>query len=71
MELGTDWEREALQERWDALERQQRLTDRLVYGASLFGLGTLLLLLMVPNEVCDHGGGCPGQCALPSKGRLS
>ena len=60
MERGTDWELEALRERWDAMERDRELADRLVYGMALLGTGVLLLLLSVPARVCDHGDGVAG-----------
>jgi hypothetical protein len=60
MEHGTDEEAEALRERWAAMERERALTDRLVYGAALSGVGVLLLLLSVPTVACVHGGGVAG-----------
>ena len=60
MERGTDREREALRERWAAMERDRELADRLVYGMALLGTGVLLLVLSVPAEACVHGDGVAG-----------
>jgi len=60
MEHGTDEERAAVRERWAAMERQRALTDRLVYGAALLGVGALLLVLQVPTRACVHGGSVAG-----------
>ena len=60
MERGTDREREALRERWAAMERDRELADRLVYGMALLGTGVLLLVLSVPSEACIHGDGVAG-----------
>ncbi len=60
MERGTDGEREALRERWTAMERERELADRLVYGVALVGIGVLFLVLSVPAVACVHGDGVAG-----------
>lgn len=59
MERGTEWEREAIRERWEAMERKQALTTRLLWGLTLAGGGFILLLLALSRDVCRYtiGGG--------------
>ncbi|PSQ47548.1 hypothetical protein BRD15_06985 [Halobacteriales archaeon SW_6_65_15] len=59
MEWGTDWEREAVRERWAAMERKRALLTRLLGGLILTGGGTILLLLGMAEDVCftTAGGG--------------
>ena len=69
MEGGTDREREALRERWAAMERERALADRLVYGMALLGTGILLLLLSVPARICDRGDGVAGTICTAVEGQ--
>lgn len=52
MERGTEWEQQAVRERWNAMERSHAVGTRLLGGLVLILGGLLLLLLAVSNEVC-------------------
>lgn len=53
MERGTEREREAVRERWAALERQQASATRLLGGLTLVSGGVAVLLLAAVTDVCD------------------
>lgn len=60
MERGTDWEREALERRWAALEHERSLGTRLLGGINLVLLGLVALLLANVSETCFAGDGFVG-----------
>lgn len=64
MERGTDWERQAVRERWAAMERREALVTRLLGGLSLIAGSVILLLLAVSRGVCfTFAGGGTIRCS--------
>lgn len=59
MERGTDWEREAVRDRWTAMERRRARATRLLSGLTLAAGGGVFLLVAAATEVCyaRMGGG--------------
>lgn len=60
MERGTDREREAVRERWAALEQNRRRADGLVAGLALCFAGAVLVLLASGTRICLAAQGLPG-----------
>ncbi|EMA55501.1 MULTISPECIES: hypothetical protein [Halococcus] len=62
MEQGTEREREAVREAWDAIAARRARTDALLLGGVLVGSGLLIVAfaLLVPLELCVHGAGIDG-----------
>lgn len=62
MERGTGWEREAVRERWTAMERQRRAATRLAGSLCLLFTGLLPLLIARASgqEICLAAAGLPG-----------
>ncbi|GGN99809.1 MULTISPECIES: hypothetical protein [Haloarcula] len=53
MERGTDRERAAVRDRWEAMERQRTLTTDLLAGLSLVAAGAIVLGLAAARSVCE------------------
>lgn len=73
MERGTDEELAAVSREWRALERERRLTTRLLVGVSLVFVGVVagLLLAGLPLEACVYTYGLePDSCATGTLGLL-
>lgn len=69
MERGTDWEREAVRRRWQALEEQRRATDRFLRGLLATVGGLLLLFLAGAREACSFTvGGAAAECTTVGSG---
>lgn len=62
MERGEDWEYEAARARWTALERQRRVTRRLVAAFSLGLLALVFFLFAGASEACLYGRGVEHTC---------
>lgn len=60
MERGTDREREAVRERWAALERNRHRADRLVGSLALCCTGAVLVLLASGTRICLAAPRLPG-----------
>lgn len=60
MERGTDWEREAVERQWAALEHEHSLGTRLLEGVMLVLLGIVALLLANVSAACFAGDGFIG-----------
>lgn len=72
MERGTEWERQAVHERWAAMEQHHALVTRLLGGFSLLGGGVILLLLAVARGACmTTAGGGTIECTPTSQPPLS
>jgi len=52
MERGTEWEQQAVRERWTAMERKRATVTRLLSGLMAIGGAIVLLLLAAATEVC-------------------
>lgn len=64
MEYGEDWEREALRDQWDRLERRRRATDRLLGGLALVLAGLVLSMVALAGDVCAITiGGATAACS--------
>jgi hypothetical protein len=74
MERGTDWERDAVRERWAELERRRREARRLLGGAVLVLGGLALTLWSLPSTACVDQGpvvhGCTDVLPLITRGVL-
>lgn len=59
MERGTEWERQAVEDRWAAMEQKKSKATRQLWDMTIIGLGILLLVLGLSQEVCYNtiGGG--------------
>ncbi|MFC7133643.1 MULTISPECIES: hypothetical protein [Salinibaculum] len=63
MERGTQWERDAVRDRWEEFERQHRAVNRLLVGCIGFLGGAVVLFLAWSSGVCSFTpGGAPVQC---------
>lgn len=73
MERGTDEELAAVSREWRALERERRLTTRLLAGVSLVFVGVVATLVLVglPLEACVYAHGLYAEnCATGRLGVL-
>lgn len=68
MERGEDWERRAVSARWTALERQRRVTRRLVGAFSLGLVSAILFLAAMVPEACISGRGTQNACVSTTGG---
>lgn len=62
MERGEDWEYAAVRKQWTVIERQRRVTKRLVAAFSLGLVAIVLFMLAVTPEACMYGRGAPNAC---------
>jgi len=62
MERGTDREREAVRQRWAAMERREQAATRLIEGTVLTLTGVVLLLLAAVPRACAGDGGFTPEC---------
>jgi hypothetical protein len=56
MERGTDWEHDAVRERWTEIEQRRRAARRLRSGAVLVLGGLALTLWSLPSTACVEQG---------------
>lgn len=68
MERGEDWEYEAVRNRWTAIERQERVTKRLVAAFGLGLVAVVLFLIAMSSEACIHGLGTQNTCQPVTSG---
>lgn len=71
MERGTDEELAAVTREWQTLERERRLTTRLLVGVSLVFVGAVAMLVFagLPLEVCIYSYGLqPDACTTGTLG---
>lgn len=62
MERGEDWEYEAVRARWTVIERQRRVTRRLVVAFSLGLLALVCFLFAAASDACLYGRGVQHTC---------
>lgn len=62
MERGEDWEHEAVETRWTAIERQRRVARRIVAAFVLGLVALVLFLLALTPEACTYGRGVSNTC---------
>ena len=68
MERGEDWEYEAVRGRWTTLERQRRVTRRLVAAFSLGLFALVCLLFAVSTDACRYGWNVQNTCEPVTSG---
>lgn len=70
MERGTEWEYEAVRDKWAAMEHQQRMVERLLAGGSLGLFGIVLLMLAAATKTCIGDNGIVPRCAPVTTGPI-